>query len=146
MGNFNVGTNGGDIICRNNSLLLQDNCYYFSDWNVDIPRGVKKTNSTDYKNGALCYLLNGNRKDGDMAWYQTLDRDPYPVPDANHLPVYLWHDGTYHNDDETSLTPALSQREGEQAVYDLSGRKIANGQRPIAKGLYIVNGKKKIVR
>lgn len=28
------------------------------------------------------------------------------------------------------------------AVYDLSGRKIANGQQPKAKGLYIVNGKK----
>ena len=49
---------------------------------------------------------------------------------------------SFGEDEETSITPALSQGEGEQAVYDLSGRKIANGQRPTAKGLYIVNGKK----
>ena len=31
-------------------------------------------------------------------------------------------------------------------IYDLSGRKIANGQEPRAKGLYIVNGKKIVVK
>ena len=30
--------------------------------------------------------------------------------------------------------------------YDLQGRKIANSQQPTAKGLYIVNGKKYIVK
>ena len=42
--------------------------------------------------------------------------------------------------DRISLTPALSK--GEGVIYDLSGRRIANGQRPMAKGIYIVNGKK----
>ena len=32
------------------------------------------------------------------------------------------------------------------AWYDLSGRKIANGQQPTAKGLYIHNGKKTIIK
>ena len=31
-------------------------------------------------------------------------------------------------------------------IYDLQGRKIANGQWPTAKGLYIVNGKKVAVK
>lgn len=46
------------------------------------------------------------------------------------------------NDEVTSLnlTPALSQ--GEGAWYTLDGRKVANGQKPIAKGLYIHHGKK----
>ena len=153
MGDFNVGTLGGDIICRNNSLLLQDNCYYFSDWNVGIPGGVKRTNSTEYKSGALCFLLNGNRRDGDMAWYQTLGKDPYPVPDASHLPVYLWNDGTYHNEVEEDTDGIIDIEHGTLniehsagAVYDLSGRKvnsqfiIHNSQIP--NGLYIVNGKK----
>ena len=32
------------------------------------------------------------------------------------------------------------------AIYDLQGRKIANGQKPNAKGLYIVNGRKFIIK
>ena len=46
------------------------------------------------------------------------------------------------NDEVTSLnlTPALSQ--GEGAWYTLDGRKVANGQKLIAKGLYIHHGKK----
>ena len=32
------------------------------------------------------------------------------------------------------------------AIYDLQGRKIANGQKPTAKGLYIVNGKKVVIK
>jgi len=30
--------------------------------------------------------------------------------------------------------------------YDLSGRRVANGQRPRAKGLYIRNGKKVVIK
>ena len=40
----------------------------------------------------------------------------------------------------TSLTPALS--EGEGAVYNLNGQKVQNAQ----KGLYIVNGKKVVIK
>lgn len=46
--------------------------------------------------------------------------------------------------DRISLTPTFSK--GEGVIYDLSGRKIANGQWPTAKGLYIVNGKKILIR
>ena len=127
MGSFNVGTNGSDVICRNNSLLLQENCYYFTDWNVGVPMGVKETNQTDYKSGVLCYQLNGSRHNNDMVWFQDLGTDPIPIPDSKHKPVYLWTDGTYHNNDEeeeTSLSPPLSNGEGDDAVYDLSGRII----------------------
>ena len=41
-----------------------------------------------------------------------------------------------------SLTPALSNSEGAQAVYDLQGRKVQNPKR----GLYIINGKKVVVK
>ena len=34
--------------------------------------------------------------------------------------------------------------DGTERCYDLNGRQIANGQKPTAKGLYIVNGKKYI--
>ena len=31
-------------------------------------------------------------------------------------------------------------------VYDLQGRRMANGQKPTAKGIYIHNGKKVVIR
>ena len=43
----------------------------------------------------------------------------------------------------------LSKRESHElsgAYYDLQGRKIANGQKPKAKGLYIVNGKVVVIK
>ena len=43
----------------------------------------------------------------------------------------------------------LSKRESHElsgAWYDLQGRKIANGQKPTAKGLYIVNGKVVVIK
>ena len=46
---------------------------------------------------------------------------------------------SFGEDEETSLTAAFFPREGEQAVYDLSGRKV-NSRLP--KGIYIINGKK----
>ena len=154
---------------RNNSLLLQDNCYYHTNWNAEVPTGVKKTNPADYKSGALCYQLNGSRKDGDMVWYQTLTVDPFPIPDSRHKPVYMWDDGTYHNDDEDAITPIahsiLNMEHYDNAVYDLSGRKVVNGSEfwvlssgledkspssilnsHLPKGLYIINGRKVLVK
>ncbi len=155
MGCFNVSTNGSDVICRNNSLLLQDNCYYYTDWDAGVPTGVKKTSSEEFKNGALCYQLNGSRKDGDMVWYQTLGTDPFPIPDASHKPVYLWTDGSYHNDEEDGIVVVNepnesygSEANGIYGTYDLSGRKMVNGKwlnGKLPKGIYIYNGKK-IVR
>jgi hypothetical protein len=49
------------------------------------------------------------------------------------------------NDDPTgitNLTPALSQ--GEEVWYDLNGRKLVG--KPTAKGMYIRNGKKIIIK
>jgi hypothetical protein len=150
MGSFNVGNNGSDIICRNNSLLISDNCYYDTEWNVDVPQGVIKTNTNDRKDGALCYILNGSRKENNMVWHQNLGIDPFPVPDSGHNSVYLWMDGTYHNDEEDKIAEIKDQNTKNQnednAIFDLNGRKlnytpsILNSQ--LKRGVYIHNGKK----
>ena len=46
------------------------------------------------------------------------------------------------DEEETSLTPALSERVGDGAIYDLSGRKVAKP----TKGMYIVNGNKVFIK
>lgn len=40
----------------------------------------------------------------------------------------------------------LNMKHGDGEWYDLQGRKVANGQKPKAKGLYIVNGKKVVIK
>ena len=49
-----------------------------------------------------------------------------------------------------SLVPPESEGWGSErpssVFYDLQGRRIANGQQPTAKGLYIVNGRKVVVK
>ena len=50
-------------------------------------------------------------------------------------------------DDETGINTMYDVRSKmEDAWYDLQGRKIANSQKPKAKGLYIRNGKKIIIK
>ena len=53
------------------------------------------------------------------------------------------------NTNNTIATPH-SQRENltnkAEGVFDLQGRRIANGQKPTAKGLYIMNGKRIVIK
>ena len=54
---------------------------------------------------------------------------------------------SFDDDDVTALkdvAPSLSQE--EQPWYDLQGRKISEGPKPTAKGLYIVNGRKVVIK
>lgn len=50
----------------------------------------------------------------------------------------------FENNEATgiSLTPAISQAEGEQRIYNLNGQRVGHP----AKGLYIVNGKKVVIK
>ena len=56
----------------------------------------------------------------------------------------------YIDDIDDGLAPTFSQGEGDGAIYDLSGRKMVNGQSSMVnglkKGLYIHNGKKFLVK
>ena len=55
-------------------------------------------------------------------------------------------------DENSETTTAINEHELHESHklsgewYDLQGRKIANGQKPKAKGLYIVNGRKVVIK
>ena len=51
-------------------------------------------------------------------------------------------------DDETGVEPVLRlvDADGTSQYYDLQGRRIANGQKPSAKGLYITNGRQVVIK
>jgi hypothetical protein len=46
----------------------------------------------------------------------------------------------------TQIANIKTEKKVDDTIYDLSGRKIAIGQQPTAKGLFIVNGKKVAVK
>ena len=146
-GRMNISSEGGDIICRNNSRAIILDTYYHTGWNISEPTDAIRADSHDAASGALCHMLNAGRTEGRQAWYQTLDEDPYPVPDSRHLPVW-YHEGSYVNEDpdgmETVRNSQSTTRSGEDgAVYSISGQKLngkhVNGKYP--HGIYIINGK-----
>lgn len=60
--------------------------------------------------GELCYLLNQNKTEDAMGWYQNIDSgegaDAYPVPDKTHGIVYKGYQGckTVFTNDQDSIT------------------------------------------
>ena len=95
----------------------------------------------DVASGKLCYALNGDQS--EIVWYQTLGEDPYPVLDPTHKVVLKETDGTYYNEADGILS-VQSPASGRDAVFDLSGRRLDKGVLP--KGIYIVNGRKILVK
>jgi hypothetical protein len=139
MGNMNISPNGGDVICRNNSRAILQDTYYISDWGAGIPYDAKSADQQSARSGELCYLLNAGRKDGNQAWFQTLNEDYHPVPDSSHLPVW-YYEGAYINEDPDGIGNILINKQQEKTgIYDLSGRRIYG--KPM-QGIYIMNGRK----
>ena len=140
-GKMNISTYGGDIICRNNSRAIVLDTYYYSNWNADVPAEALRTDSYDAASGKLCYQLNAGRTGDRRAWFQTLAEDHFPVPDNTHLPVW-YYDGTYINEDPDGLETIQNSKfkiQNDEAVYDLSGRRILT--KP-SRGVYIQHNRK----
>ncbi|MBQ1909186.1 MAG: hypothetical protein II170_04540 [Bacteroidaceae bacterium] len=90
--------------------------------------------------GELCYLLNGEQSE-NVVWYQTLGEDDYPVLSSTSKVVFKTAEGVYTND-ANSVEDISIDESAEAAVYDLTGRRVQNA----AKGLYIIKGRKVLVK
>ena len=78
-------SNGG--VCSATSATI-GNCYYLSDSETDDIDGTTAKTAEQFKNGEVCYLLNGGKSDETIAFYQTIGEDDYPVLDSTHKVVY----------------------------------------------------------
>ena len=74
-------------VCSANSATI-GNCYYLSDSETDDIDGTTAKTAEQFKNGEVCYLLNGGKSDETAAFYQTIGEDDYPVLDSTHKVVY----------------------------------------------------------
>lgn len=87
--------------------------------------------------GAICYAL--NKGQDKPVWYQTIGVDPYPVLDPTHGKV-AFVDGNYVNEGDGIMTVESGNRQHD--MYNLSGMRVQN----VKRGLYIIDGKKSVVR
>ena len=151
-GTISIDTTGGDVICRNNGNAILQNTYYLTDWDAGVPADAIATDLHSTRSGRLCLLLNDGRTDGAQAWFQTLGEDDHPVPDATHLPVWLY--GTsYVNESPDGLAELPSDHKfpstHDATAYDLGGRivPLRHGQRAaLPRGIYLMDGRKVLQR
>ena len=115
---------------------------------VDVATPLATVKST-YSADAILMLSNKNQHFGfhDVALTNIPARkaflaidDPDPSQ-ARQFTMVFDENTTAINEHESHKSHELSG-----AWYTLDGRRIANGQKPTAKGLYIVNGKKVIIK
>ena len=135
---FAIAPADANYLTRKGDNVIFNNCYSLY--------GSQATRMTedDVISGALCYALNGDQS--EITWYQTLGVDPYPVLDSSHRIVTKNADGTYRNDDGTGIV-AVDDRRKMTDIYDLSGRRIGTvANTTLKKGIYIVNGRKVMIK
>ena len=128
------GMDNGQIFANNS---------YFQGGVVDYwaKQGEEKT-ADEFADGSVCYLLNGDQS--EIAWYQKIGEDSYPVLDASHGKVIKNEDGTY-----STVTGVEQIGDGQlmidnATIYDLQGRKVQD--KNLKNGLYIIGGRKVLVK
>ena len=89
----------------------------------------------DYASGKLCYMLNGDQS--EIIWYQTIGEDAYPVLDSSHGQVVKNEDDTF-----TGLGTIQADFKGHGSIYNMNGQRVEKA----VKGLYIINGKKILIK
>jgi hypothetical protein len=130
------------------------------EWKIEMRNNKEKFIKTNGVNRHCLYVnrVNSSGKDSPSGWWiEGIGSELGPLNtwlfkaygNCNHLLNCGVNGQLVFNlsDFKNSATGIVGINNGQLrkdtgAIYDLSGRKIANSQRPTAKGLYIMNGKK----
>ena len=91
--------------------------------------------SISSNSGEMGYWLNGKTSEGDLAWYQTIGVDPYPVLDSTHGKIYYQFE-TYTNTwltDEPEVVDGVYQITNADQLYWFAA--VVNGIDNSANGV-----------
>ena len=100
-------------------------------------------------------LLAAGNKLGYAKTDRTLNsfRAYFDIPSVAGAPAINSYELNFGEDNDENTTGIIEVNTNNtnltnkaEGIFDLQGRRIANGQKPTAKGLYIVNGKKIVIK
>ncbi|MCR4921936.1 MAG: right-handed parallel beta-helix repeat-containing protein [Bacteroidaceae bacterium] len=145
--NVDVSQGNAYIIARNPGNLTIKNCYFVNAYG-DVNDGATQVTGEQVASGEVCYLLNGDQS--VIQWTQKLGEESTPLPFPTSSVVTRNDDGTYGNGTGVEMVQEFKSAR-VQGIYDLSGRRLDNGQcsmvnGQLPKGIYIINGKKVVVK
>ena len=99
------------------------NCYYLSDTATggingkDVSGKAEERSIEQFKSGEVAYLLNGSTSEGELAWYQKLGTDAYPVLTATKGNTV--YNGSFRYCDNTATSYSNSTSE-DVLVHQMS--------------------------
>lgn len=113
---------------------------------------IASYSAEEMASGAIAYAI--NELQGKTVWYQTLGEDATPVLLSDHKVVYKNEDGTYTNEsgDAIEMVEAEETLAKTVNVYDINGRlirtnvKTSNSLNGLPAGIYVIGGKKALVK
>ena len=114
------------------------NCYYLSDTakgginGKDVSGKAEGKSIEQFKSGEVAYLLNGSTSEGELAWYQKLGTDAYPVLTATKGNTV--YNGSFHYCDNTAASYSNSTSE-DVLVHQMSAT-LASPEHDADKHIY----------
>ena len=114
------------------------NCYYISDTakgginGKDVSGKAEGKSIEQFKSGEVAYLLNGSTSEGELAWYQKLGTDAYPVLTATKGNTV--YNGSFHYCDNTAASYSNSTSE-DVLVHQMSAT-LASPEHDADKHIY----------
>ena len=114
------------------------NCYYLSDTakgginGKDVSGKAEGKSIEQFKSGEVAYLLNGSTSEGELAWYQKLGTDAYPVLTATKGNTV--YNGSFRYCDNTATSYSNSTSE-DVLVHQMSAT-LASPEHDADKHIY----------
>lgn len=114
------------------------NCYYLSDTATggingkDVSGKAEEKSIEQFKSGEVAYLLNGSTSEGELAWYQKLGTDAYPVLTATKGNTV--YNGSFRYCDNTAASYSNSTSE-DVLVHQMSAT-LASPEHDADKHIY----------
>ena len=114
------------------------NCYYLSDTATggingkDVSGKAEGKSIEQFKSGEVAYLLNGSTSEGELAWYQKLGTDAYPVLTATKGNTV--YNGSFRYCDNTAASYSNSTSENV-LVHQMSAT-LASPEHDADKHIY----------